>query len=122
MKQQHHDLLRHYTALMNDTKAFRIKELWLGMDFGLGEIYPTIIKEFNDLVVHLPGFTKSKSIVYYTEGSSLILTAMLYLNEGDKASIWNKYKRSFAERDYESNMTLEEYHAALHLNQVSLLS
>jgi hypothetical protein len=124
---QHYDLLNHYFNLLDNQKALRIKELWLDKNIELENIYSLIIKDYSDLRVTLNGLKiediKINSKInkkYVTEGSVLILTAMLYLNEADRSSIWQKFKGGFSERDTEE-MTIGEYHARLKLeNQLAV--
>jgi hypothetical protein len=117
---QHHDLLKHYLAIMNHDMALRIKNLWLEQDVQLGDLYNYMIKDFPELEVYLQGFIKRRISHHCIEGSTLILTAMLFLNEADKASIWNKYKNGFEEKEKYDNITLGEYHESLYLNSPQL--
>jgi hypothetical protein len=124
---QHYDLLNHYFNLLDNQKALRIKELWLDKNIELENIYSLIIKDYSDLRVTLNGLKiediKINSKInkkYVTEGSVLILTAMLYLNEADRSSIWQKFKGGFNERETDG-MTIGEYHARLKLeNQLAV--
>jgi hypothetical protein len=119
---QHHDLLKHYLAIINNAMAIRIKILWLEQDVPLGDLYQCMIKEFPELEVYLQGFIRRRVSHHCTEGSTLILTAMLFLNEADKASLWNKYQNSFEEKEKYDNMTLGEYHESLRANSPNLIS
>jgi hypothetical protein len=116
---QYHDLLKHYMAIMNYTMAIRIRTFWLEQEVPLGDLYKYMIKEFTELKVDVPSFTEDRKIDHNKEGSTLILTAMLFLNEAYKASIWNKYKNGFEEKEKQDNMTLGEYRAELLLKAIA---
>jgi hypothetical protein len=116
-KLQSYDLLNHYFNVLDNSKALRIKELWLEQDIDIENIYPSIIKEYSDLKVTINVLKRENTKInrkYVTESSVLILTAMLYLNDADRLSVWQKFKGDFNERE-KDDMTIGEYHAALKL-------
>jgi hypothetical protein len=119
---QQHDLLKYYMTIMDHDMAIRIKTLWLVQNLPLGDLYKCMIKEFPELEVYLQGFIRRRVSHHCTEGSTLILTAMLFLNEADKAALWNKYQNSFEEKEKYDNMTLGEYHESLRANSPNLIS
>jgi hypothetical protein len=89
-------MLHHYMALLDDSIALYIKELWCKHALSLNALYLDVIKQYPQLIVYTHQFKTNKPDTFHTQGFVLVTAAMLHFNDYDVAE-WIRYSKKQAE-------------------------